>query len=179
MTREEFKNIFDTHFNDVRKFIFYRSGNEELATDIAQDTFLRLWEKQFIIDSRTIKSLLFKIAGDFFVSRYRKEQVAFKFFKNFTPNSHSLSPEEELNFKELQRAYDKSLKSMPEKQRLVFLMSRVDELKYQEIADQLGISVKAIEKRMSLALEHLKKDLKNKINGIVLFILSFRPKFIR
>jgi RNA polymerase sigma-70 factor (ECF subfamily) len=50
---------------------------------------------------------------------------------------------------------------MKEKQRVVFLMSRYDGLKYKEIADHLDISVKAVEKRMNQALDHLKKHLKN------------------
>jgi len=178
LTQQEFKTLFDTYFNDVRKYIFYRSGDEDLATDIAQETFMRVWEKQFIIDQRTIKGLLYKIANDFFVSSYRKEKVAFNFFKNFQPAEHELSPEEEVNYKELKRAYERSLESMPEKQRTVFMMSRVDELKYKEIADQLGLSVKAIEKRMNLALEHLRTNLKNQVN-VVLLIISSKLKLLR
>mgnify|MGYP001157985631 CR=1 FL=1 len=178
MTQNEFKTLFDTYFNDVRKYIFYRSGDEDLATDIAQETFMRVWEKQFIIDHRTIKGLLYKIANDFFVSSYRKEKVAFNFFKNFQPAEHELSPEEEVNYIELKNAYERSLETMPEKQRTVFLMSRVDELKYKEIADQLGLSVKAIEKRMNLALEHLRINLKNQVN-MVLLIISSKLKLLR
>lgn len=40
MTHEEFKNIFETHFNDVRNYIYYRSGNKEQAIEVAQETFV-------------------------------------------------------------------------------------------------------------------------------------------
>lgn len=174
MKKEEFKTLFSTYFEDVRRYILYRSGNEDIATDIAQDTFMRIWEKQMVIEPKTAKSLLFKISGDLYISQYRKDQVAFNFFNAFQPNNKSLTPEDELNFQELIKAYDEALKSMPEKQRTVFLMNRIDELKYKEIADHLELSVKAIEKRMSLALEHLKIHLKDKISGIILFIMAFR-----
>ncbi len=174
MKKEEFKTLFETYFEDVRKYVLYRSGNDEMATDIAQDTFMRIWEKQITVDPKTIKGLLFKIAGDLFVSHYRKKQVAFNFFNTFQPNTKNTTPEDEINFQELKIAYDTALKSMPEKQRTVFLMNRIDELKYKEIADQLGLSVKAIEKRMSQALEHLKTQLKDKISGLILFVLGFR-----
>jgi RNA polymerase sigma-70 factor (family 1) len=174
LEKEEFKALFETHFEDVRRYVFYRSGNDELATDIAQDTFMRIWEKQLTIDHKQVKGLLFKIAGDLFVSHYRKEQVAFNFFNTFQPINKSTSPEDELHFQELKIAYDTALKTMPEKQRTVFLMNRIDELKYKEIADQLGLSVKAIEKRMSQALDHLKTHLKDKISGLILFVLGFR-----
>lgn len=167
------------YFEDVRRYVFYRSGDEELATDIAQDTFMRIWEKQIEIQPKTIKGLLFKIASDLFISRYRHEKVAFNFFHNFQPNEKSLTPEDELNYNELKIAYEAALKSMPEKQRVVFLMSRIDELKYKEIADQLGLSIKAIEKRMSQALEHLRIELKDKITGIILFLFGFKSIKIR
>jgi len=174
LKKEEFKTLFDKHFEDIRRYALYRTGDDEIATDIAQDTFLRIWEKQIIIDHKTVKGLLFKIAGDLYISHYRKEKVAFNFFNTFQPNHKSTTPEDEINFQELKNAYDAALKSMPEKQRTVFLMNRIEELKYKEIADQLGLSVKAIEKRMSLALDHLKTHLKDKISGLILFVLGFR-----
>ena len=173
MKKEEFQSLFNTYFEDVRKYVLYRSGNGDIATDIAQDTFMRIWEKQMTIDPKTVKGLLFKIAGDLFITQYRREQVAYNFFNTFQPNNKSHTPEDEINFRELINAYDAALKSMPEKQRTVFLMNRIDELKYKEIAAQLGLSVKAIEKRMSQALEHLKIHLKDKISGIILFMIGW------
>ena len=173
MKKEEFKILFDTYFEDVRRYVLYRSGDEDIATDIAQDTFMRVWEKQMMIDPQRVKGLLFKIAGDLFISQYRRKQVATNFLNAFQPHNKSLTPEDEYNFQELKNAYDTALKSMPEKQRTVFLMNRIDELKYKEIADQLGLSVKAIEKRMSQALEHLKTNLKDKISGLILFVMSW------
>jgi RNA polymerase sigma-70 factor (ECF subfamily) len=172
LKKEEFKILFDNYFDDVRRFVLYRSGNEELATDIAQETFLKIWEKQISIDHKTVKGLLFKIASDLFISQYRKDKVAFNFFNTFQPKQKSHTPEDELNFQELKKAYEAALKSMPEKQRTVFLMNRIDERKYQEIADELGLSVKAIEKRMSQALAHLKTCLKDSIAGFVLLFIN-------
>ncbi|MFA9388204.1 MAG: RNA polymerase sigma factor [Prolixibacteraceae bacterium] len=174
MKKEEFKELFNMYFEDVRRYVFYRSGDDDTATDIAQDTFLRIWEKQIEINPKTAKGLLFKIASDLFISKYRREKVAFNFMNNFQANEKSLTPEDELNYNELTKAYEAALKSMPEKQRVVFLMNRIDELKYKEIADQLGLSVKAIEKRMSQALDHLRIHLKDKINGIILFLFGLK-----
>lgn len=170
MTQEEFTGLFDLYFTDVRKYILYRSGDEEIATDIAQDTFMRIWEKQMVIESKTAKNLLIKIARDLYINRYHKEKKAFNFFETYQINEEGLSPEDQLNFEELKMAYEIALETMPEKQREVFLMSRIDELKYKEIADQLGLSVKAIEKRMSLALDHLKTHLRDKVTHLILWI---------
>jgi len=173
LKKEAFSALFNSHFEDLRRYVLYRSGNEEVATDIAQETFMVIWEKQITIDPKKVKGLLFKIAGDLFITQYRKQQLAFNFFQTFQPNNNSSTPEDEINFEELKKAYDTALQSMPDKQRIVFLMSRVDEMKYKEIADHLGLSAKAIEKRMTQALDHLRIHLKDKISGLILFFIGW------
>lgn len=160
MTQQEFKKLFENHFANVRNFVFYRSGNADVATDIAQETFLKIWEKQDSIQPEKVKGLLFKIAGDLYISHYRKEKRSFNFFNNYIFNNESQSPEEEMAFDQLKENYAKALEKMNEKQRTVFLLSRAENLKYTEIAEMLGISMKAVEKRMKLALEHLRILLK-------------------
>ena len=160
MTQESFKNIFDTHFDSVRNYVYYRSGDTELATDIAQETFMKVWEKKLDPNIDHIAALLFKIAGDLFVSSYRKQKVALNFRMNVKPeDTGTVTPEDQMRFEELKIRYNKALGELPEKQRIVFLMSRMDELKYHEIAEKLGLSVKAVEKRMKNALAFLKKVL--------------------
>lgn len=148
------------HFAQIRNYVFFRSGNTEVATDIAQETFLKIWEKQQAIQPEKVKGLLYKIANDLFISHYRKEKRSFEFFNHYEIKEHVNSPEEEMAFKQLKDNYRLALAEMPEKQRTVFLMSRVENLKYAEIATMVGISVKAVEKRMKKALQHLRVNLK-------------------
>jgi RNA polymerase sigma-70 factor (ECF subfamily) len=155
LTRAQFKEIFDQHFDSVRNYIYYRSGDADAATDIAQDTFLKIWEKQ-PADLSRISGLLFKIAGDEFISQYRRQKVMTKFRLGIKPGNIAGSPEEQLMFEELKGRYETALVNLPEKQRTVFLMSRMEQLKYHEIAERLGLSLKAVEKRMNLALAYLR-----------------------
>lgn len=159
MTQAQFKEIFDNHFDEVRNYIFYRSGDTELATDIAQETFIKLWEKQFDVNSKKIKGLLFKIAGDQFISMYRKQKTIMNFKLNAKPGTEDLTPEDRMQFDQLQESYSNALGDLPEKQRVVFMMSRMEELKYYEIAERLNLSVKAVEKRMKNALDFLRQAL--------------------
>lgn len=173
MKKEEFQELFNAYFGEVRKYLLYRSGNEDVATDIAQETFLRIWEKQPTIDRAKVKGLLLKIAGDLYVSQYRRAKLSYNFFNTYRPHHRADTPEDKMHFQELQSAYENALRTMPEKQRDVFLMNRIDDLKYKEIAQQLNLSVKAVEKRMSQALEHLKTHLKDQITGIMLLLLGY------
>ena len=160
ISKAEFKELYDKYFDALRTFIFYRCRDTEMASDMAQDVFLKLWEKREQWSDHNLKSLLYKMANDAVISGYRKNKTRSDFVQNMTLQvSETVSPNDELQFKELEAVYAKTLEKMPEKQRTVFLMSRNDEMKYHEIAECLNISVKAVEKRMSAAL----KVLKNKI----------------
>jgi RNA polymerase sigma-70 factor (ECF subfamily) len=160
LTKEQFREIFDSNFDAVRDYIFYRSGDRELATDIAQEAFMRIWEKQLNPDKHQIKALLYKIAGDLLVSSFRKQKTEQNFKLNLKPETSFETPEDKISFEELKQIYEQALQQLPKKQRTVFLMSRMENLKYSEIADALGLSVKAVEKRMTLALAYLKRTLK-------------------
>ncbi|MFV0553376.1 MAG: RNA polymerase sigma factor [Mangrovibacterium sp.] len=160
LSKVEFKQLFDAQFDAIRGFIFYRCGNTELASDMAQDVFMKLWEKRAQLSKQNLKSLLYKMANDLVISNYRKDATRQSFEQNMRFSAEeSLSPADELSFKELASSYAEALEQMPETQRVVFLMSRNDELKYAEIAECLGIGTKAVEKRMHGALKHLKTKL--------------------
>ncbi len=160
INKAEFKQLFDKYFDTIRSFIFYRCGDTDAASDMAQDVFMKIWEKREKLNSTDLKPLLYKMANDMVISNYRKSSTRMDYEKSITiQNDSPLSPEEELNFEELASTYAKALEKMPETQRVVFLMSRNDELKYHEIAGCLEISVKAVEKRMSAALQYLRTEL--------------------
>lgn len=161
MTKEEFKFLFDSYFEPVRSYLFYRGADKEEASDLAQDVFLRLWEKQLDIDPKIAIRLLYKIAGDMFITKYRRDKLEMNYLNSLKNDRVDVLPDHELQFKELNSNYKKALAGLSEKQRTVFLMARMDGLKYHEIAERLNLSVKAIEKRMSITLAYLKKVLQS------------------
>ncbi len=161
MTKEQFKTLFDQYFDDIRRYIYYRSGDEALSTDLAQDTFMRIWEKGLLLLPGKDAGLLYKIAGDLFVSHTRREKLKKEAPERIRFQQTGIGPEEELEFRELQEKYEKALMKLPEDLRIVFLMSRMEELTYSEIAARLSLSVKAIEKRMTSALSRLRKEIIN------------------
>lgn len=159
MDKAGFKDIFDRHFDSIRSYVYYRLADEDAADDITQDVFMRVWEKREILDETNIKPLLYKMANDMVISRYRKETVRLDFARNMTSVEKSLSPQDEMQFSELKKQYSDALAGMPDAQRETFLMSREEGLKYREIAERLGLSIKAVEKRMTAALQILKEQL--------------------
>lgn len=159
MTSEEFKTIFEQHFDQVRSYVFYRCRDEELATDIAQDCFLKIWEKRDSIDIGKVRGLLYKMASDLFINRFHSDKRSRRLFEKINFDDVDYSPEEILSFEQLKEKYERLIEEMPENQRVVFLMSRIEELQYKEIAERLGLSIKAVEKRMGIALKYLRTSL--------------------
>jgi RNA polymerase sigma-70 factor (ECF subfamily) len=157
LSKEEFKDVFERNFDGIRDFIFYRCGNREAASDIAQEVFLRIWEKRESLKGDRIRPLLYKMATDGYINHYKKELRGMNYRQSLGEEDNiGLSPEEEMIGRESVVAYTEALAQMPEAQRKVFLMSRESGMKYREIAERLHVSVKTVEKHISAALRLLR-----------------------
>ncbi len=120
---------------------------------------MKIWEKKIEFDEKMVKGLLYKMAKDIWISQYRKQQVRNDYQLQYISHGETSTPETELEYRELNEKYEKTLNILPENQREVFVMSRMENLTYKEISERLDISVKAIEKRMGIALKTLRKEL--------------------
>jgi len=157
----EFKDLFNMHFDAIRRYIYYRCSDSELASDIAQDLFTKIWEKNKQVNPLKDKALLYKMASDMLVSRMRRKKIEINYTNSVIIEKSSDLPDRDINIAQLKTSYINALSEMTENTRITYLMSREEDMKYHEIADILGIGVKAVEKRMSAALEILRKKLLN------------------
>ncbi|MDP4290117.1 MAG: sigma-70 family RNA polymerase sigma factor [Bacteroidota bacterium] len=151
-----FDQIFNQWYEPIRNFIYYKTGNAALAEDIAQDTFLKIWEKKDEVKINTIKAFLFTIANNLLNNNMDHQKVSFKFINTYQQPHALASPEFDLEMKEFNNKLQNALAELDDKKRTVFLMNRIDELTYKQIAENLGVTVKAIEKRMEKALAFLR-----------------------
>ena len=158
MTAKDFKMIYDAHFDDLRRYLIYRSGDQDLSGDIAQNVFMKVWTKKIEIASGNIKSLLFKMATDEFISHIRRKKVEKDYTKSIDLR---LIRESDNNDDLLEKKVllQKALNQLPEKQKTALLMNKMQGLTHKEIAEILNLSQKAIEKRIRLAMETLKQNL--------------------
>ena len=127
-----------------------------LAEDLAQETFLALWQRWDSVREETLASLLYTIAHNLFLNERKHQQVVLRFSQRPQREDDPESPEYLLEAREFHARLEAALSALPEGSREVFLMNRIDRLKYAEIAERLGISVKAVEKRMHQALQALR-----------------------
>jgi len=159
LTRQEFEQVFDTYYESVRNYLYYKCSDAELSEDIAQDAFVKLWETRQGIDKSSLKAYVYTIAGNLLINQLKRNQLKYKFLNLQTSRSEKKTPEYLMEMEEYDQKLQAALAKIPDGAREVFLMNRIDDLKYHEIAERLGLGIKAVEKRMSKALSILRSEL--------------------
>ena len=117
----------------------------ELAEDLVQEVFIKVWEKRSTIRKNTVKNFLFTIANNLLMNHFNHMKVvrSYEGQEVQTGTRHAVSPQFILEEKEFEEELNRIIGELPESCRVVFLMNRMDKLKYEEIAERLELSVKA------------------------------------
>ncbi len=155
-----YQELFLAHARHVRNFLLYKGATTGEAEDLAQEAFLRLWRDCAKVPFERAKGFLFTVAGNLFLDEKKHEQVVLRFQRQAPQEVEAENPHFQLETQELHDRLERAITQLPENQRIVFLMNRMDKLTYAEIAERLDLSVKAVEKRMSKALVELRQILK-------------------
>ena len=157
-----FSAFFKTHIKPLRNFLLYKFGNSEQSEDAAQEAFIKLWQNCKEVPLEKAKSYLYTIATNTSLNTIAHQKVVLSYEKNNTLlDRTNENPEHILEQTQFETKLLRAIDKINETQRIAFLMHRIDGKKYAEIAEELNISVKAVEKRIHLALVELKKEIEN------------------
>lgn len=157
-----FSNFFKSNVKTLKNYLFYKFGNEEQAEDVTQEAFIKLWENCANVPIEKAKSFIYTVANNATLNQIAHQKVVLEFAKNNTPShATSESPEYVMEEEQFKIKLQNAIAKLSEAQRSAFLLHRIDGKKYHEIADILGISVKAVEKRIHGALLELRKEIDN------------------
>ncbi|KQB41800.1 RNA polymerase ECF-type sigma factor [Flavobacterium daejeonense] len=157
-----FSDFYIKNIQSATNFAYYKSGDSDTALDLVQEAFAKIWENCSQIDFTKVKTYLFTSINNLFLNSVKHQKVVLAFAKDTPPpDKTNQSPEYLLEEEEFKIKLQNAIASLSEAQREVFLMNRIDGKKYREIAEILGISQKAVEKRMSAALKILKEQIEN------------------
>ena len=160
-TEREFEILFKTYYKALYAYALAILKDDIAAEEIVQNVFLKLWERrQELLQKESLKSYLYKCVYHDSLNHIRHMKVRDK-YTEYTKQQHLLETDvhERTIAKELEHKLRHALNELPQQCRTVFQMSRFQNLKYQEIADALGISVKTVEVHMGKALKNLRLKL--------------------
>ena len=152
-----FSKVFRTYSKTLFNFLYYHCGDEALAEDITQEAFLKLWKNCSKVVLATAEGYVFRTAKNQLLNVFDRQKVKLRFLSGKFLDRTNQNPEFLLEEKEFKIQLEEAISALPVKQREVFLMSRIDKMTYKTIAKTLGISQKAVEKRMYKALDMLRK----------------------
>lgn len=159
-----FQAFFNKNAGLLRNFLYYKFGSLEEVDDVVQDAFIKLWDNCSKVTQATAKSYLFRIGINLSTSILRHHSVKLRHQKevvSINKDTTNESPEFVLEEKEFKQKLENAIASLPERQREVYLMNRIEGKTYREIAELSGVSVKAIEKLIHKALVKLRKEIEN------------------
>jgi len=156
-----FDMLYKKYSKRLYKFAYYILKSPEESENIVQDVFLSLWENRNKVEKdSSVKYYVFTIAYNSAISIIRKKARESQFIE-YLKSLQDLNQEPvniELEYHELTEKLEDIINHLPDRQKSVYLLHKVEGLKYSEIAERLNISVNTIE---TICLVHLKLSVKN------------------
>lgn len=177
---QAFEQLFKSHFKALHSYAMAILKDEDTAEEIVQQMFLKFWEKRELLNiQNSVKAYLYKCVYHDSLNFLKHEKIKTKYqdFASYAMNDHQEPASSKVEMTELEHRIAQALNELPEQCRTIFQMSRFEELKYREIAEQLGLSVKTIENQMGKALKIMRLKLADFLSLILLGLMYYRDFF--
>ncbi|OLS61920.1 sigma-70 family RNA polymerase sigma factor [Pseudomonas putida] len=144
------ESLYCEHHGWLHGWLQRKLGNTCDAADLAHDTFIRLLVRPTRSFGSEPRALLTHIAKGLVVDRWRRQDVERAYLESIAhlPEAEVPSPETRWLILEALQRIDAMLREMPGRTRQTFLLSQIDGLTYQQIADQLGVSLITVKRDM-------------------------------
>ena len=169
-----FEMLFRTHYQPLCNYACSFLNDKDEAEEVVQSAFINVWDKRQSIEIRvSAKSYLYRMVRNACLNVLKHEKVKTAHAREAMTDGEPVydGASESLVSSELENRISEAMKMLPEQCRLVFQLSRFEELKYAEIAEQLSISIKTVENQMGKALKIMRVQLKD---YLPLFLIFFK-----
>ncbi len=167
--RNSFKDIFNEYFHPLCHLGLHYLEDEDEAKEVVQDAFVKLWEIRNDLNVESnLRNFLFTLVKNSCLNTLKRRQILLKHHESikwmemhYQYESLARMGDDYMEFKELKAKIDHAIQHLPEHCRVVFELSRFEELKNREIAEILGVTQKTVEAHLTKALKILRNDLKD------------------
>ncbi|MCV9386335.1 RNA polymerase sigma-70 factor [Reichenbachiella ulvae] len=168
---KQFELLFKEFYQPLTAFAFQYLKDSIEAEETIQEIFSTLWQKSEEIEIRTtVKSYLYGAVRNNCLNQLKHKKVIQAHEETVRFQGEESNGEDFLELEELQQRIDSALDSLPEKCRQIFEMSRFEDKKYKDIAEELDLSIKTVETQMSRALKVMRAALGQYLTVLVLWV---------
>ncbi len=157
-----FETVFKSNYKGLHAYAYTILKDEIMAEEMVQNVFCKLWEKRAGINVQTsLAAYLYRSVYHESLNylKHLKVREAYGSYARSQLRSAVDTAEKKVMVSDLEKKLNEALDQLPEQCRIIFQMSRFEELRYQEIADRLGLSIKTVENQMGKALRILRLKL--------------------
>jgi len=176
-----FESLFKKHYSGLCGYAEKYVWDLDQAEEIVQDLFFNLWNKKssLVIDT-SIEAYLFRAVRNACLNYLKHLKVRRQHTDSVksNPSFDSVRPDDPVEILELQTKIDEAVDTLPPERQKIFKLSRYEGLKYKEIADRLGLSVKTVEAQMGKALKALRENLTEYLVILLLVMVEIILFFI-
>jgi RNA polymerase sigma-70 factor (ECF subfamily) len=173
-----FETLFKEHYDSLANYAFSILGTREDAEDAVQDVFIRMWQNTpQVINTPQVKFYLLTAVKNNSIS-YLRKQAGKKFVQPEDAQLHTLPYEGQQAKKEdIGAMVNKALALLPPQCLIIFKLSRFGKLTYQQIANELGLSVKTVENQVGKALRIMRDYARQNNISFILMLFSILSDF--
>jgi len=173
--RNSFKSIFHEYYQPLWHLSQYYLEDKDEAKEVVQDAFLKLWEIRHDLNPNSnLRNFLFTLVKNNCLNNIKRKQILLKHHEKirwiemrYQYDSLVRMGDDYLEINELKDKIDVAIQQLPEHCRIIFEMSRFEDLKNREIAEKLNVTQKTVEAHLTKALKILRKELKDYLPIIV------------
>ncbi|MFH5833829.1 RNA polymerase sigma-70 factor [Halalkalibaculum sp. DA3122] len=171
---EAFEELFDKYYEPLVRFVWGYVKSEAIAEEIVQELFLKVWRISTTLTIQTsIKSYLYR-AGRNMSLNHLKHRDTEQEWEEEKKALHKNQPRESkldrnLHYKMLLKEVEQAIQDLPERRRLIFVLSRHQDMTYKEIADFLDISENTVDTQIRRALATLRERFSELLVSLIVF----------
>ena len=162
---QAFERLYNMYSGKLYNFIMrLSSGNQYMAEEVVQATFIRIWEVHEKVDpASSFISFLCTIAKNLLMNMYQRQTVEYVYNEYLMKSSvdRDSQTEENIDLRFLNEYIDSLAEELPAQRKKIFILSKRQNYTNKEIAEELQLTVKGVEYHITKALKPLRENLKD------------------
>lgn len=170
-SQSSFELIFREYYEGLCYYANMWLKDMDSAEEVVQSTFVKIWEKDAMSNIQgSVKSYLYRAVYNASLNEIKHRKVKDNYINMQSQEEPMNDMQSESQVRELERRIEDAIQKLPEQCGIIFRMSRFRELKYKEIAEILGISIKTVENQMGKALRLMRTNLADYLGALLIII---------